>query len=189
MRRAVGEDAPPRVAELVGHRDQLRVLNDLERKGHVCGPGNTGHIAGGLGRIIDVPGLEVFSFLGERGGLIWNCAALDYALPRRHPQRTIVILEIPRRGAQHLPEAVEVGLAVGGARNAARRRLRQGWKRQEETPERKQDHRSLVHVASIIGLMAGAGKLHSETKVKSFFVSLRASRRLGYAIQSRGTSA
>src|SRR5207245_976998 len=151
------------VAELVGHCDQPGVLNDLERKRHVGRPGNTGHVAGGLGRIIGVPGLEVFSFLGERGGLIWNFAALDYALPRRHPQGAIVVLKVPRGGAQHLPEAVQVGLAVGRARNASRRRLRPGGWRQKESPEGKPHHGSLAHAASIIGLAVRAGKPHIQT--------------------------
>src|SRR3989442_3224036 len=150
MRSAVREDAPPRVAVLVGHRDQLGILNDLERERHIGGPGNTGQVAGGLSRIIGLPTLEVFPFLRERGGLIWNCAAFDYSLPRMHSQVTIVILQIPCGSAQHLPDAAEVGLAVGRAGNASRRRLRQGGERQKKSPEGKPHYGSLAHEASII---------------------------------------
>src|SRR6266850_7377938 len=151
MPSTVSEDAPPRVIELVGHGDQLGVLNDLERERHVGGAGNTGQIAGGLARIIRVATLKVFPFLRERGGLIWNFAAFDYALSRVHPQGTIVILEIPCGGAQHLPDTAEVGLAVRRTRNASCRPLRPGGERQKESPKRKRHRGSLAHKASIIG--------------------------------------
>src|SRR5438105_4358889 len=137
MPSAVREDAASRVAELVGHRDQLGILNNLERERHVRRARNTGHVARGLSRITRVAALKVFFFLGERRGLIWNFAAVDDALSRRHPEGTTVILKIPCGGVQYLPEAVQVGLAVERARNASRRRLRQCGKRQEENRKGK----------------------------------------------------
>src|SRR5262249_46572558 len=132
MWRAVGEDASARVTKLVGNCDQLRILNDLEWKRHVNRAGNAGHITGRLRRIAGLSTLKVFLFLREGRGLIWNFAALDHTLSRGRTQRRIVILEIPRSSVQYLPNAVEVGLAVGCARNCSRRRLSPGRQRQEE---------------------------------------------------------
>src|SRR5512138_2915173 len=102
MRRAVGKDASPRVAELIGHRDQLWILDDLEWERHVGRAWNARHVTSGFSWIGARPLLKIFLLLGERGGLIWNFAALDHTLPRRYTQGGIVIFKIPCSGVQNL---------------------------------------------------------------------------------------
>src|SRR5262245_36266593 len=119
MRRAVSEDASARVPEFVRHRDQLGALNDLERERHIGGSWNAGHVTGRLGRICALTPLVVRFLLSESSGLIWNYAALNHTLPRRHTQRRVVILKVPRGRIQYLPDAVQIRLAVRRARNAA----------------------------------------------------------------------
>jgi hypothetical protein len=78
--------------------------------------------------------LEVGLLLRERLGLVGNVAAFDDALsgragairPGEFRMRTrlgLVILQVPVRGHQGLPDTVQIGVAIGRARRAI-----PGWK-------------------------------------------------------------
>jgi hypothetical protein len=125
--------------------DVVLALEDLERIRHVVGARHAGQVALDLG-IGSEPVLLVVLLLLERGGQVRNRVALDHTqagghradrahlddfrrrhrheLARHHGERGPrgVRLEIVIRGVQRLPDAIQVGLAVLGARPLGRGR-------------------------------------------------------------------
>src|SRR5947208_16370948 len=105
---------------------RIRYGGDARHAGHVA---LKFRIADGVPRLVaaDVNGaalLEVRLLLCERPRLIRNLAALDDALAgrsgavhavefRMQAWLRVVILQIPVRGDERLPDAAEVGMAVG----------------------------------------------------------------------------
>ena len=107
----VHEDVAGRVEVFVEDRHVGRRLHDVERVWHVGDarhPWQEALCLGVGGQAI----LEVFLFLGERPRLVRNVVSLDHALTRRHTQRRLMVLKVPRRRAQDLPHAGQVGLAI-----------------------------------------------------------------------------
>ncbi len=106
------------LAYLVHEQDVALALDDLEGIRHVSGARNPGHVALGLGVRLGPAGHVLFAPL-QRTRQIRNRAALDHALTRGHgvqgaqlPERGCrcrVILEVPMRRAEGLPNAIEVG--------------------------------------------------------------------------------
>ena len=60
--------------------------------------------------------VEVLLFLRRCPRLVRDLVALDNALPRWHSQPGMVVLKVPRGCVEDLPDALQVGLAVGCAR-------------------------------------------------------------------------
>ena len=95
--------------------------------------------------VADVGGaalLEVLFLLRERPGLIRNLAAFDDALAagagavravelRVKAGLRLVILQIPVGGDERLPDAAQIGMAVGAMRGAVRGRLRESQRHAE----------------------------------------------------------
>src|SRR5690606_12395044 len=98
-------------------------LNDLERVGHVSRARNAGEVAGGFRIVVDEVGLVLVQAL-QRFRLVRDLPAFDHAETGgeradgtdqaiSHWIRARVMrLEVPVGGVHHLPDAVEVRLAV-----------------------------------------------------------------------------
>ena len=120
MRAAVGVDQAIVQRPLERHGDGLGRLEDLKRKIQIHDPRDAGHVALPE-RIGLLPILKVLRLL--RGGprLIRDLAAGHNRPAGQHVVSRGVILKIGCRGAGRLPDALEVRLAVGRARQRLRR--------------------------------------------------------------------
>ena len=130
MRSAVGVNQPVVQLPFEGHGDDLRRLENLKREIQIHDPGNARHVAfrEWIGRL---PVLKVLGPLLGGPRLIRDYAARDNRPAGQHVEAGDVILKIGSRGAGRLPDALEVRLAVGRARQgllAGRRRARRGGK-------------------------------------------------------------
>ena len=132
--------------------DVRRCLHDLKWIGHVGGARYARQVALDLGIARD-PVLEILLLPGEHLGPIRELAALDDAGALRHAEgcaetedRALpcrVILDIPVRVVERLPDTVQVRFAVGRARRAILRLLRdrRAWPPEGHTDrERCDDH-------------------------------------------------
>ena len=119
---------------LVEHRDVGRRLHDLKRVGHVGDARDARLVAFRLG-VRGAAVRVVLLFLRQRLGRVRNLVALDDSLPGGNAERGGVILDVPGGGVEHLPDAGEVRLAVGGSRNR-RLSLSPSWAGQESEEQR-----------------------------------------------------
>ncbi len=115
MQRAVGVNGAHRVAELVNDREIAVPLQHLERLGIVDAARHAKRPAL-QARVVRGARVEVLLAGLERGGQIRNRAAFDDARTRRRIPPRPVRLEVVIRGAGGLPDAGEIGFAVGEAR-------------------------------------------------------------------------
>src|SRR5258705_3112834 len=110
---AVHEDAARRMRVLAEDRDVGRRLHDLKREWRIH---RARHPEQEALRLVvlrrAVP--EVLLLLRARPRLIWDLVALDDALASGHAKPRGMILNVPVRRRQRLPDAVQIGLAVGG---------------------------------------------------------------------------
>ena len=130
------EDVAHRAGELIGDEHRLLVLDDLERERHVGRARNARHVALDLRVAID-PVLAVLVALGGGFGFVRDLAAFHNAHAARHGpdgaklqhrdvgQRSVgaiaelqrvaghVALHVVVGGADGLPDAIEIGFAVG----------------------------------------------------------------------------
>src|SRR5579859_3301512 len=136
-------------SKFISKEDRVCALNDLKWKGHVISAwharvvtlelGITGVVAMRVARdIYDHALFGVGLLLCQRFGLVRNFAALHDALSARpgaicaHKIRMraglrIMVLNIDVRSDKSLPDATEVGLAIGCVRRLVRRELARGW--------------------------------------------------------------
>ena len=138
---------------LEGDCHGLGRLKDLKREVHIHDPWDAGHVAL-RERIGLLPVLKVLGLLRSGPRLVWDFAAGDNRTAGRHVESGGVILEIGCRGAGCLPNAFEVRLAVGGARQrllGSRRALRSGDQRARQGD--RCDHGEMVrlHTGGILG--------------------------------------
>jgi hypothetical protein len=117
-----------RISELVRNQDLVRALHDLERKGHVHGARDTGHVAlgfriAGCVQVLRVrlqAVLEVLLLLLARPRLIRDLVALDdaraagrrtvYAEQTRERRRTgLVRQDVSVGGIHRLPDTIQIG--------------------------------------------------------------------------------
>ena len=118
MRRAVRVDKPDALRVLERHRHVGRRLEDLKRKRHVHDARHAWQIALRFrigGRAIG----EVLLLPLERPGLVGDLVAFNDSLAGGHAQPRGVVLDLPRRGSEHLPDALQIGPAVGRPWNRA----------------------------------------------------------------------
>ena len=106
-------DRPVHLRPLEGHRDVFGRLEDLERELHVHDARHAGQVAVGH-RIGRRPVRDVLGPLHRRPRLIRNRAALHDARSSRHPVTCHVPLEVGRRPIAHLPDPLQIRLALGG---------------------------------------------------------------------------
>ena len=109
------------------------------------------HLTSGIARD---PVLEIVLLPGEHLGPIRELPALDDAEALRHAERRAetedralpchVILDIPVRVVERLPDTVQVGFAVGRARRAILRLLRdrREWPQEGHTDRERCDNHS-----------------------------------------------
>ena len=119
MARAVGVDGPHRMAELVEQRQVARPLEDLERLTRV-GAAEDAEREALVPRIGGRARREVLLLLRQAGRRVGDRSALDDAEPGRCILARSVRLDVELGAAQRLPDAGQVGPAVGGARERAR---------------------------------------------------------------------
>lgn len=96
-----------------------RRLKDLKRKIEVHDSRDTRHIALEE-RIGGLPVREILCLLRRRRGPVGNLASLDNPLASEHARPGIMILQIVHSSVVHLPDALEVGFAIGRTRQSAR---------------------------------------------------------------------
>ena len=112
------------MCDLVGHHDVLWCLDDLKGKRYVGHTWHAGQIT--LRQRIGRRALLVVLFpLCQGRGLVRNVAALHDARPGGHAVLSRVRFEVPMGRTEHLPDAVQIRLAVGrpGARIRSGRAL------------------------------------------------------------------
>ena len=110
---------------IIVHR--LGRLHDLKRKRQVGGARHSGQIALHFRIACESVG-EVFFLPGGRLRQVRNLVAFDHAESGRRrsdraqlrdrPCRGRVSLDVPVRGVEYLPDAAQIGMAVGGARRS-----------------------------------------------------------------------
>src|SRR2546421_1313224 len=150
MRVAVHVDEADHAGVLVQDGDLVGLLHDAERIRHV---GETRHARQNalVLRIERLAVLEVLLLLRERLGAVGNLVPLDHATACGNTEARAVILQVPGGGVQHLPDALQVGLALAraGWRVGSRGGLRRAWSRREHEGragcenERRPDERAL----------------------------------------------
>ena len=117
-------DRPDRARIFVQEHDVLGALDDLKRERHVGGPRHAGQIAFDL-RIERQLVREIRAALLQSFGPIRNLTTFDHAETARHgttrtelgaePRRRGVRFDVPVGCVDGLPDAVEIGVAVGCA--------------------------------------------------------------------------
>src|SRR2546426_170823 len=123
-------------------------LENLERKRHIHNAGNTKQISLRI-RIGRRAILEILPLLRKRLGPVRKLVAFDNALAAGHAEPCWMVLDIPCRRVQYLPDALQVWFPVGHAGQS--RTLRVGRCRQSEEKRRSQPKRErLSHVASLL---------------------------------------
>ena len=120
------------LAYLVRHYDAAGGLHDLKRKGHVGRARNAGEVTLDL-RVPGDPVVEVLLLLGGGPGLVGDLVPLDDSQARRQGADRaelehralagLMILQIPMRRPDGLPDAIQVRLAVSRTRDPDVRRL------------------------------------------------------------------
>src|SRR5204863_9551457 len=106
--------------ELVAEADLIRILKNLERVGHIVRPRDARQITLREPGVLGVALVIVLFLLRERLWLVGDHVAFDDSLAWRHAEMAeehrVVILNIPGRVVQRLPDAAQVRLALGRAR-------------------------------------------------------------------------
>ena len=93
----------------------LRRLENLKRKVQIHDSRDARQVAF-RERIGRLPILKILGLLLRGPGLIRDCAARDNRPARQHIEARRVILQIGSRAAGRLPDALQIRLAVGRAR-------------------------------------------------------------------------